>query len=102
MVKVSYLFWTLLVALVTSGLSYFYVRAENFQAFHGYPLWFYKNLSLPLGGGGLDGSLVASSLQRGINPDYFNWLLFSADLIFWWLIFSILLVILMNYVFDGN
>lgn len=88
MIKISYLFWTLLLSILTSLLSYFYVREANL---HGYPFAYFK---LKEAAGTAGNQLIGQFAQD------FNYLVFGLDLFFWWLIFSTLLVIVKNYVLD--
>ena len=75
MIKVFYLFWTLLVAIAVTLVSFFYMQKGFLR---GFPLGFYNT-------------------ER---QNSFIVLSFAVDLIFWWILFSILLVIIKNYIFD--
>lgn len=77
MIRVGSLLWSLIVAVAVSGLSLFYT--QNNKA--GYPF--------------------AAIYQTETGESIFNWTVFFADLIFWWLIFSILLVVVKNYLIDS-
>jgi hypothetical protein len=99
MIKIAYLFWTFLLAVLTTGFSYFFVRYDQEGILHGYPLWFYKNLTPTIGGGN---QALSQGISSRVDLMDLNYFLFAVDVVFWWLIFSILLVILVNYVFDGN
>jgi uncharacterized ion transporter superfamily protein YfcC len=73
-----------------SGLSYFYVSGS---LGHGFPFHFAQEASQSA-----SAALMASSALPKVD---FNFLVFGLDLLFWWLLFSMLLVIIKNYVFDN-
>lgn len=88
MIKVNYLFWTFLIGLLASLLSYFYPQGSGL---HGYPLTYYRLV---------ESQSTISNQLVGKWEGNFNTLIFALDLLFWWLIFSTLLVIVKNYVLD--
>ena len=88
MIRISDLFWTLLTSLTTTLLSYFYVNKTHSS---GYPLTYFKLEEAPAA---LSNQLIGQWVGK-IN--YFSFVL---DLLFWWLIFSTLLVLVKNYLFD--
>jgi hypothetical protein len=92
MIKVSLLLWTLLTGLITSGVSYFYVSDS---LGHGFPFHFAQEATR-------SASAAITISEKALPKVDFNFLIFSLDLLFWWLLFSILLVIIKNYVFDSN
>jgi len=82
MIRIASLIWTLLISLLITSLSFFYIRGE----LRGFPFSFAKQV-LDNGSGAL------------LGYDFNIWLL-AFDIVFWWLLFSILVIILKNYVFD--
>lgn len=91
MIKISALLWSFLLALVVSGISYFYVTSN---LGHGFPFHFAQEATQ-------SASATLSTLEKALPKVSFNIWVFSLDLLFWWLLFSILLVIIKNYVFDN-
>ena len=85
MLRVLYLFWTLIAALLVTGLSFFYISGE---AKHGLPLTFAAEVKDGVSGGEILLKLNSWSLVL--------------DVIFWWILFSILLIIVKNYVFESE
>lgn len=85
MLRVFYLFWTLIAALLVTGLGYFYLREDGR---HGFPFAFATEVENTLGGG----SLVLS----------FNGVALVINILFWWVLFSILLIAVKNYVFESD
>ena len=85
MLRVFYLFWTLITALIVTGLGYFYIRDEGR---HGFPFAFATEVQ----DGVASGDLVLS----------FNALSLGANILFWWFLFSILLIAVKNYVFESE
>lgn len=83
MIKIFYLIWSFLGAVLVTLLSFFYLREENLR---GFPFSFANEITLE-----------ASEGRRSLN---FNIWVGIADLIFWWLLFSILLVVIKNYVLE--
>lgn len=81
MIRISSLIWTLILSLAVSGLGFFYIR----EGMRGFPLAFAEEVE----GGGLAGSGLDANI----------WILLI-DIVFWWFVFSILWIILKNYVFD--
>lgn len=77
MLRIFSLLWTLLISLIVCGGSYFYIRGEA----RGFPFSFLKEM------------------ETG-NFHISFWFLI-ADIIIWWLIFSVLWIILKNYVFEN-
>jgi len=80
MIRVLLLLWTLALSLIVTGISFFYVRGEA----HGFPLAFAREVA-GQGGGSFKFNVWSAAL----------------DVIFWWLLFSILWVILKNYIFEA-
>ncbi len=80
MIRALSLLWTLLLAVIVTVISFFYLRGES----RGFPLTF--------AGGSLE-----QIQERGLE---FNWLLVFLDILFWWLIFSMVWIILKNYIFE--
>lgn len=85
MIRVFYLFWTLIAALLVTSFSFFYVSQE---VRHGFPFSFAEQIENGISGG-------------EILLKFNSWLLIF-DIIFWWLLFSILLIIVRNYVFESD
>ena len=85
MIRIFYLIWTLISSLLTTGLSFFYIRNEVSR---GFPFSFAKEV-LGQGGG------------QGISFEFKTFVV-AFDIIFWWLIFSVLLVIIKNYIFEAE
>ena len=85
MLRVFYLFWTLIAALLVTGLGYFYLREVGR---HGFPFAFATEIENSLEGGNLALSLNGCALVL--------------DIMFWWLLFSILLIVFKNYVFESD
>lgn len=92
MIKISALLWSFLAALIISGLSFFYV---NNVGGHGFPFRFAQEASQSASASFEVGSQAFAKVG-------FNYWIFTIDLLFWWLLFSILLVILRNYIFERN
>jgi ribose/xylose/arabinose/galactoside ABC-type transport system permease subunit len=80
MIRVLSLLWTLALSLVVTGISFFYIRG----AARGFPFSFSQEVA----GQG------SSNLQ-------FNSLSLIFDIVFWWLLFSVLWIILKNYIFES-
>lgn len=85
MLRVFYLFWTLIVSLLVTSFSFFYVSEE---IKHGFPFTFAKGVENGVNGGEI--------LLK------FNVWTLLFDILFWWLLFSILLIIVKNYVFESD
>ncbi|MEX0617302.1 MAG: hypothetical protein WD231_05920 [Candidatus Woykebacteria bacterium] len=85
MIRVFYLFWTLIASFLVTGFSYFYVSS---QGAHGFPFSFATEVEDGIVGG-------------EIVLKFKVWMLVF-DLLFWWILFSILLVIVKNYVFESD
>jgi len=85
MLRVFYLFWTLIVALLVTGFGYFYIRADGG---HGFPVTFATEVENSSG----NGELVLS----------FNGIALGLNVLFWWFLFSILLIVVKNYVFESD
>lgn len=81
MIRIFTLLWTLLAAVVATGIGFFYINGEA----RGFPLSFAR--------------LYVDS-ETGVGSLSFNYLILIIDIVFWWLVFSILVVVLKNYVFD--
>ncbi|OGY25495.1 MAG: hypothetical protein A2Z11_03650 [Candidatus Woykebacteria bacterium RBG_16_43_9] len=80
MIRVLYLLWTLVLAIIITGISFFYIRGET----RGFPFTFTKGTAEQISANGVDINIWSVAL----------------DVIFWWLIFSILWIILKNYIFE--
>ena len=91
MLRVFYLFWTLIVSLLVTSFSFFYVSEE---IKHGFPFTFAK--SVENGVNGVNGVNGGEVLLK------FNVWTLLFDILFWWLLFSILLIIVKNYVFESD
>ena len=92
MIKVSSLLWSFLASLISSGLSYFYINALGS---HGFPFKFAQEAT----------QSASASLETGVKAVEkvkFSFWIFALDLLFWWLLFSILLVVIRNYVFERD
>lgn len=85
MLRVFYLFWTLIASLLVTGFSFFYISGE---VKHGFPFSFASNL---------DNGVVGGEIILKFNV----WSL-VLDIVFWWFLFSILLIIVKNYVFESD
>lgn len=81
MVRVLSLIWTLVLSLTTTAISFFYIRDE---IKHGFPLTFAK-----------DQLTVDGSIDYSLN----YWLV-GIDILIWWLLFSLLWIIIKNYVLE--
>lgn len=81
MVRIFSLIWTLILSLLVTAISFFYIREEKV----GFPFSFATDTE----GQGFAGT--------GIEINFWSLIL---DIIFWWFLFSILWLILKNYVFD--
>ena len=81
MIRISSLIWTLILSLAISGLGFFFIK----EGMRGFPLAFAKEVeNSGLAGTGFEGNI---------------WILII-DIVFWWFVFSVLWIILKNYVFD--
>lgn len=92
MIKISSLIYSLLAGLIVSALSYFYITNEGS---HGFPFRFVQEAT----------QSASASLEAGTKAFFkisFNPWVFALDLFFWWLLFSILMVVVVNYVFDKD
>lgn len=83
MVRILSLLWTMVAAFVASSLSFFYISAGGTR--HGFPFSFAKEVVR-------DGSVELS----------YNVISYMFDVIFWWFLFSILLIVIKNYVFEAD
>jgi len=81
MVRVLSLVWTLLLSLSITSVSFFYVR-EDFK--HGFPFSFAKDQ-------------FASDGTTTYSLNYFS---VAFDILVWWLLFSLLWIIIKNYVLE--
>ncbi len=84
MLRVFYLFWTLIAALLVTAISFFYISGDK----HGFPFSFATEVKDSVGGG-------------EILLKFNTWTLIF-DILFWWFLFSILLIIVRNYVFESE
>ena len=81
MIRVLSLLWTLLIAIIVTLVSFFYLRGEA----RGFPFSFSKGSAEQISANGVDINIWSVAL----------------DVVFWWLIFSILWIILKNYIFEN-
>lgn len=81
MIRVLSLLWTLLIAIIVTGVSFFYLRGEA----RGFPFSFSDGTAEQISANGVDINIWSVAL----------------DVVFWWLIFSILWIILKNYIFEN-
>jgi ribose/xylose/arabinose/galactoside ABC-type transport system permease subunit len=81
MIRISSLIWTLILSLIVTGISFFYIRGET----RGFPFSFSKEIG--------EGGFAESGFEVS------SWSLVF-DIVFWWFLFSIVWIILKNYVFD--
>ncbi|HEX7456194.1 MAG TPA: hypothetical protein VF303_01885 [Candidatus Nanoarchaeia archaeon] len=82
MIRILSLLWTLVIALIVTGISFFYIRGEA----RGFPFTFSKGTANQISINGLEINIWSVIL----------------DVIFWWLIFSILWIVLKNYIFESE
>lgn len=92
MIKISALFYSFLISLLVSLLSYFYVTDTGSR---GFPLRFAQEATE-------SASATLDSNTKMFEVLDFTFWVFALDLVFWWLLFSILLVVVKNYVIDGD
>jgi hypothetical protein len=83
MVRILSLIWTMVAAFVASSLSFFYLSQDGTR--HGFPFSFAKEVVS-------NGSVTLS----------YNVISYILDVIFWWFLFSILLIVIKNYVFEAD
>ncbi len=81
MIRILSLLWTLLIAFIVTGVSFFYLRGEA----RGFPFSFSRGNAEEISVNGVDINIWSVAL----------------DVIFWWLIFSILWIVLKNYIFES-
>jgi len=81
MVRILSLLWTFVASFVASSVSFFYIRADGTK--HGFPFSFAKEVAT-------DGS---------IQIQYSLWS-YVFDVVFWWFLFSILMIVIKNYVLE--
>lgn len=81
MVRVLSLVWTLTLAVAITSVSFFYIRDD---IKHGFPFSFAKDI---LNGDG----------TSGFNINYWS---IAFDILVWWLLFSLLWIIVKNYVLE--
>ncbi|OGY26606.1 MAG: hypothetical protein A2Z24_02185 [Candidatus Woykebacteria bacterium RBG_16_44_10] len=80
MIRVLSLLWTLILAFIVTGISFFYVRGDT----RGFPFSFSKEI--------VD--------QGSVGSLHFTVGSLVLDAIFWWFLFSVLWIILKNYIFE--
>lgn len=80
MIRVLSLLWTLVLGIIVTGISFFYIRGEA----RGFPFTFSKE----------------TGEQLDITKFDFNIWSIALNVMFWWLLFSILWIILKNYIFE--
>lgn len=93
MIKVSYLIWTFLSAVLVSSLSYFYTKDG---LTHGFPFTIATDRVV---NNTYNGVIIRPEDIQIVKEDINFWL-FALDVLFWWILFSILLVMVKNYVFE--
>ncbi len=81
MVRVLSLLWTFGLAILTTALSFFYIQSE-FR--HGFPFTFATEI-------------VASDGTLAYKVNY--WLI-ALDIFVWWLLFSMVWIIVRNYILE--
>jgi hypothetical protein len=81
MIRALSLLWTLMLAAVITAISFFYVRDE---VKHGFPFTFARDSF------NSDGTV-------GYNVNYFS---VALDMLVWWVLFSLVWVIVKNYVLE--
>ena len=84
MVRVLSLLWTFVLAALVTAVSFFYIRGGVDR---GFPFSFAKDTL-----GTTDGNTIYTF-------SYNYWLL-AFDLIIWWLLFSVLWIIIKNYILE--
>lgn len=95
MIKIFYLLWTFLFSVLVTSLSYFYSRDG---LTHGFPFTFAKDILV----NNTYNEAILNSQNVTVVKGVINYWLFSFDIIFWWLLFSILLVMVKNYVLEDK
>lgn len=83
MVRVLSLLWTLILSLLTTAVSFFYIREETR---HGFPFTFAKDNFSADGSVGYD----------------FNFFSVAFNLLVWWILFSLVWLIVKNYVLEAD
>lgn len=81
MVRVLSLIWTLVLSFGVTSVSFFYVRDE---IKHGFPFSFAKD----------------SLTGDGTTSFSFNYWSVALDVLIWWLLFSLLWIIVKNYILE--
>ncbi len=81
MVRALSLIWTLALALAVTAISFFYVRDE---IKHGFPFSFAKDT-------------LTSDGTIGVTINYWS---VAFDILVWWLLFSLLWIIVKNYILE--
>lgn len=81
MIRALSLLWTLLASLLITGVSFFYIREDQS---HGFPLSFATDSYLSNGTVGYD----------------FNYFSVAFNILIWWILFSLVWVIVKNYVLE--
>ena len=80
MIRALSLLWTLLLAVIVTAISFFYIRGED----RGFPFSFSEG--------------TVEQIQ--VNGFQLNGWSVALDIIFWWLLFSMVWIILKNYIFE--
>lgn len=83
MIRALSLLWTLLLSIVITCISFFYVRDE---VKHGFPFSFAKDS-------------FSSDGTVGYDINYFSVVL---NILIWWVLFSLVWVIVKNYVLEAD
>lgn len=81
MIRALSLIWTLTLSIAVTAVSFFYVREDTK---HGFPFSFARNEIAP------DGSIEYM----------FNYWSVFFDILIWWLLFSLVWIIVKNYVLE--
>ncbi|OGY30440.1 MAG: hypothetical protein A3F35_01815 [Candidatus Woykebacteria bacterium RIFCSPHIGHO2_12_FULL_45_10] len=83
MVRILSLLWTLVAAFVASSVSFFYLSSDG--ARHGFPFVFAHEFT-----------------KDGVIQNSYNVWSYVFDVVFWWFLFSILWIMVKNYVFETD
>ncbi|HEY4695183.1 MAG TPA: hypothetical protein VIH52_04470 [Candidatus Nanoarchaeia archaeon] len=81
MVRVLSLLWTLVLAILTTSVSFFYIQKE-FR--HGFPFSFARE----------------TISDSGVASYTFNYWSVALDIFVWWILFSMIWIIVKNYILE--